>query len=70
VFVGHIRARECLLTASFAVATTAEIDAVYEEARSRGATLQQRLTRQPWGAADFVVEDPDGNLIHFAGPAG
>jgi hypothetical protein len=25
---------------------------------------------QPWGAHDFIVLDPDGNLIHFASRVG
>ena len=28
-----------------------------------------RERREPWGARDFIVMDPDGNLLLFAGPA-
>jgi hypothetical protein len=28
----------------------------------------QRLETEPWGARNFVVKDPDGNLLLFAGP--
>jgi len=28
--------------------------------------MAQRLKKQPWGAADFIVRGPDGNLVHFA----
>ena len=34
-----------------------------------GVEFQQTLMRQPWGAKNFVVRDPDGNLLLFAGPA-
>jgi hypothetical protein len=27
------------------------------------------LKKQPWGAKNFIVKDPDGNLLLFAGPA-
>jgi hypothetical protein len=27
------------------------------------------LKREPWGAHTFIVRDPDGNLLLFAGPA-
>lgn len=39
----------------------------YEEL---GVAFQQRLRAEPWGARTFIVRDPDGNLICFAGPAG
>jgi hypothetical protein len=31
--------------------------------------FKQALERQPWGAANFIIKDPDGNLLLFAGPA-
>ena len=33
------------------------------------ATLFQTLRKEPWGAETFIVKDPDGNLLLFAGPA-
>jgi hypothetical protein len=32
-------------------------------------TFAQPLQREPWGAKTFIVKDPDGNLLLFAGPA-
>jgi len=69
VFVGDIREREHLLSASIAVQTAAEIKALFLEFRRAGAQFHQTLKKEPWGARDFIVRDPDGNLIHFAGPA-
>jgi len=31
--------------------------------------FHQELKTEPWGARTFIVKDPDGNLILFAGPA-
>jgi catechol 2,3-dioxygenase-like lactoylglutathione lyase family enzyme len=48
------------------------VKALYLEYQSLGAPMHQALRKQPWGAEDFIVRDPDGNLIHFAqsvGPA-
>jgi catechol 2,3-dioxygenase-like lactoylglutathione lyase family enzyme len=52
-----------LLSASIPVEN---VKALYAEYLSVGAPIQQRLKKQPWGAEDFIVRDPDGNLIHFA----
>ncbi len=42
------------------------VKALYAEYRRAGVPMAQRLKKQPWGAEDFIVRDPDGNLIHFA----
>ena len=52
-----------LLSASIPVGN---VKALYAEYQSAGAPMAQRLKKQPWGAEDFIVRDPDGNLIHFA----
>jgi catechol 2,3-dioxygenase-like lactoylglutathione lyase family enzyme len=64
-----VRDREELLSASMTVATAAEIKLLFLEFQSVGVTFHQKLKRQPWGARTFVVKDPDGNLLLFAGPA-
>ena len=69
VFVGDIRQREDLLSASIAVATAVEIKQLFLEFQSAGASFHQGLKKEPWGARSFIVLDPDGNLILFAGPA-
>ena len=63
--------RECeqLLSADMVVDTAAEIEQLYLEFQEAGVEFQQALMRQPWGATNFVVRDPDGNLLLFAGPA-
>ena len=69
VFAGDIRRRETLLSASFTVATAAEIKRLFLECRAAGVDLHQPLRTEPWGARTFIVQDPDGNLLLFAGPA-
>lgn len=64
-----IRDREELLSASMTVATAEEIKLLFVEFQSAGVTFRQRSKKQPWGAKNFVVKDPDGNLLLFAGPA-
>lgn len=63
------RDREELLSASMTVATVDEIKLLFLEFQSAGVSFHQRLKKQPWGAKNFIVKDPDGNLLLFAGPA-
>lgn len=41
--------------------------ALFLEYRAAGASFHQPLRKEPWGALTFIVADPDGNLICFAG---
>src|SRR4051812_2169653 len=63
------RDREQLLSASLTVATAEEIEQLFLEFQAAGVTFFQTLRKQPWGARNFIVNDPDGNLLLFAGPA-
>jgi uncharacterized glyoxalase superfamily protein PhnB len=58
-----------LLSVSMTVATADEIKLLFLEFQSAGVAFHQTLKKQPWGARNFVVKDPDGNLLLFAGPA-
>jgi catechol 2,3-dioxygenase-like lactoylglutathione lyase family enzyme len=62
------RDREQLLSACLTVATAEEIKALFLEFQAAGVTFFQMLKREPWGARDFILKDPDGNLLLFAGP--
>ena len=64
-----LRDREDWLSAALTVATSAEIKALFLEFQAAGVAFFQTLKRQPWGAKNFLVRDPDGNLLLFAGPA-
>ena len=64
-----VRDLEELLSVSMTVATADEIKLLFLEFQSTGVAFHQTLKKQPWGAKNFVVKDPDGNLLLFAGPA-
>jgi uncharacterized glyoxalase superfamily protein PhnB len=68
VIESTVRNREELLSASMTVATADEIKLLFLEFQSAGVAFHQTLKKQPWGARNFVVKDPDGNLLLFAGP--
>ena len=69
VIESTVRDREKLLSVSMTVATADEIKLLFLEFQSAGVAFHQMLKKQPWGAKNFVVKDPDGNLLLFAGPA-
>lgn len=61
-FVAGVRDRDQLLSASIATSSAREL---FDEFRAAGVEFQEALQRKPWGADEFVVRDPDGNLILF-----
>ena len=69
VFTGDIRQREDLLSASITVGSRDEIKQLFFAYQTADVSLHQALRREPWGAMTFIVKDPDGNLVLFAGPA-
>jgi catechol 2,3-dioxygenase-like lactoylglutathione lyase family enzyme len=68
VFVGDIREREQLLAASLTVASAAELRRLFVRYQAAGVDFLQTMKQEPWGARTFIVRDPDGNLLLFAGP--
>ena len=64
-----IRDRENLLSAALTVDTADAIKALFLEYQGAGVMFHQALKKEPWGAKTFIVKDPDGNLLLFAGPA-
>jgi catechol 2,3-dioxygenase-like lactoylglutathione lyase family enzyme len=69
VFVGDIRKREGLLSASITVATASEIKQLFLDYQRSGVSFHQTLKKEPWGARTFVISDLDENLLLFASPA-
>jgi catechol 2,3-dioxygenase-like lactoylglutathione lyase family enzyme len=59
-----LRAREDLLSASI---TVDDVKPLFLEFHAAGVAFAQTLKTEPWGARTFIVRDPDGNLILFAG---
>jgi catechol 2,3-dioxygenase-like lactoylglutathione lyase family enzyme len=65
VFDAGFRAREGdTLSATFALD---DAKPLYLEYLNRGVAFHQPLRTEPWGARTFIVADPDGNLLAFAG---
>jgi catechol 2,3-dioxygenase-like lactoylglutathione lyase family enzyme len=58
------RDREHLLSASI---TLDDAKPLFLEFQAAGVDFHQSLRTEPWGARTFIVRDPDGNLILFAG---
>jgi catechol 2,3-dioxygenase-like lactoylglutathione lyase family enzyme len=69
VFAEGIREREELLSASITLARAQEVEQLYLAFQAADVPLAQPLRIEPWQAKTFIVKDPDGNLILFAGPA-
>jgi len=68
-FAEDIRQREGLLSASITLATADKIKQLFLAYQAARVPFAQALRKEPWGATTFIVKDPDGNLILFAGPA-
>src|SRR2546423_14753338 len=64
-----LRDRESLLSADMAVDTHDETEQLFLEFQPAGINFFQSLRKETWGAKTFIVKDPDGNLLLFAGPA-
>lgn len=58
------RDREQLLSATIALD---DAEPLFLEYQAAGVVFAQLLRTEPWGARTFIVRDPDGNLILFAG---
>lgn len=58
------RDAEQLLAASI---TLEDAKPLFVEYQSAGVEFVQSLRTEPWGARTFIVRDPDGNLLLFAG---
>ncbi|WP_420112536.1 VOC family protein [Pseudactinotalea sp.] len=65
-FHADVRDREQLLAAYVTTTNAKELFLEFQAAR---VEFQERLQVKPWGANEFVVRDPDGNLILFGTPA-
>ena len=45
----------------------AELDAGYEDHRSRGARIIEELADKPWRMRQYLVEDLNGYILRFGG---
>jgi catechol 2,3-dioxygenase-like lactoylglutathione lyase family enzyme len=60
----QLREREHMLSASI---TVDDAKALFLEFETAGVLFHQTLKTETWGARTFIIRDPDGNLILFAG---
>ncbi len=60
----EMREKDQLLAATITLDKAGPLFAEYQAA---GVDFAQTLRAEPWGARTFIVRDPDGNLILFAG---
>ena len=65
VFDSGFRSREA--DAVSATLTVDDAEPLFLEFEKAGVAFRQTLRTEPWGSRTFIVEDPDGNLIAFAG---
>lgn len=65
IFAEGFRDRET--DALAATLTLDDAKPLFLEYQDAGAPFHQRLRTEPWGARTFIVRDPDGNLLAFAG---
>jgi catechol 2,3-dioxygenase-like lactoylglutathione lyase family enzyme len=68
-FAEDIREREGLLSASITLASADEIKQLFFVYQAADVLFTQSLRDELWQAKTFIVKDPDGNLILFAGPS-
>jgi catechol 2,3-dioxygenase-like lactoylglutathione lyase family enzyme len=64
----QLRDSETLLSADMGLETAEEIKQLFLEFQAAGVSFAQTPRKEPWGARTFIVKDPDGNLLLFAGP--
>jgi catechol 2,3-dioxygenase-like lactoylglutathione lyase family enzyme len=59
-----LREQEQLLAAFVAVSN---VKRLFTEYKTRNVPFVHRLRKEPWGLSSFIVRDPDGNWLCFAG---
>ncbi|GAA1603215.1 hypothetical protein GCM10009804_69560 [Kribbella hippodromi] len=64
VYAAGAAEREGLIMAYVDAPNVRDLYAEYQAAETE---IAQKLTKQAWGGTDFIVRDPDGNAIAFAG---
>ncbi len=64
---GPTGARKDEVDALSATLTVDNIQPLFKEYQRAGTTFHRSLRTEPWGARTFIVADPDGNLLCFAG---
>lgn len=64
MYVAGLREKEQVIAAFLSVANVKEL---FTEYQTRKVPFVHRLKKEPWGQSSFIVSDPDGNALCFAG---
>lgn len=64
-----VRQAEDLVAATLPVDRAEAIESLFREFHAAAIPVHQKLRIEPWGSRTFIIRDPDGNLLLFAGPA-
>jgi catechol 2,3-dioxygenase-like lactoylglutathione lyase family enzyme len=64
MYVAGLREKEHVIAAFLSVAN---VKGLFAEYQTRKVAFVQRLKKEPWGQSSFIVSDPDGNALSFAG---
>ena len=68
IYADGLREREPDILA--ATLTLEDAKPLFLKLRTAGVDFHQSLRTEPWGSRTFIVRDPDGNLLCFAGGGG
>ena len=49
--------------AQFWVSASDEFEALFEHAKRHGVRILEPVEERPWGHRDFLLADPDGNVV-------
>ena len=64
MYVAGLREKEQVIAAFLSVAN---VKGLFAEYQTRKVPFVHRLKKEPWGQSSFIVSDPDGNALSFAG---
>ncbi len=64
MYVARLREKERVIAVFVAVA---DVKGLFAEYQARKVRFVHRLRKEAWGQSSFIVSDPDGNALCFAG---
>ena len=64
MYVAGLRERERVIAAFLSVAN---VKGLFAEYQTRKVHFVHRLKKEPWDQSSFIVSDPDGHALCFAG---
>ncbi len=64
MYIAGLREKEQVIAVFLSVDN---VKGLFAEYQTRGVIFVHRLKKEPWGQSSFIVSDPDGNALCFAG---